>query len=103
MNTMTQPTTPRTAAPQAPRWVCLGTVCGRCNVVHRSYRTADAHCQAGNRSVSSDPGGNSYSDQWPQPLNEAAERQLSAALHRVHRTGEDYLANFDFGALVDSM
>ena len=101
MNT-TQPTAPLKSA--AARWTCLGNVCGRCGTSHRSYRSSEAHCQSINRRIRSALGGrNSYSDQSPTPLNEAAWRRLSAALARVHETGEDYEPGFDFGRLVDSM
>jgi len=85
------------------RWICKGDVCGECSTRHRSYRSSEDHCIAINRRIRSEPGGqNSYSDQTPRPLNAAAERQLRAALAQVHRTGEDYRANFDFAELVDS-
>ena len=88
----------------APRWVCKGDVCGECSTAHRSYQSSEAHCDRIGRSIRSEPGGqNSYSDQSPTPANSAAERQLSAANARIHDTGENYRANFDFGELVDSM
>ena len=63
---------------ESPIWTCIGSVCGGCDVRHRSYAAAAACCDRHMAAVKRGHGRSAYSDRWPTPVNRAAELRHEA-------------------------
>jgi len=57
------------------KWTCKGNVRDDCGIIHRSYEVARKCCEKDQRRVKSGNPGGAYSDRYPKPLDDEAQKK----------------------------